>query len=60
MWQLASIAPREHQTYSLTLSRAGTAADNVRGAIRWTKPVVKTGPVDEVAIAPAPLTSATQ
>lgn len=60
VWQLAKIAPREHQTYSLTLSKAGTAADNVRGAIRWTKPAVKTGPVDEVAIAPAPLTSATQ
>jgi len=60
VWQLAKIAPREHQTYSMTLSRAATATDNVRGAIRWTKPVVKTGPVDEVAIAPAPLASATQ
>jgi len=55
VWQLAKIAPGEHQTYSLTLSRAGTAADNVRGAIRWTKPAVKTGPIDEVAIALAPL-----
>ena len=60
VWQLSKIAPREHQTYSLTLSRAGTAADNVRGAIRWSKPVAKTGPIDEVAIASAPLTSATQ
>lgn len=60
VWQLPKIAPREHQTYSITLSRAGTAADNVRGVIRWTKPVAKTGPIDEVAIAPAPLTSATQ
>jgi len=60
VWQLAKMAPREEHTYSLTLSRAATAADNVRGAIRWSKPVVKTGPIDEAAIAPAPLTSATQ
>jgi mono/diheme cytochrome c family protein len=60
VWQVAKIAPTEEQTYSVTLSRAGTATDNVRGVIRWTKPLVKTGPVDEVVIAPAPLTGATQ
>ncbi|MBI2188501.1 MAG: cytochrome c [Acidobacteria bacterium] len=60
VWQVAKMAPKEEQTYSITLSRAGTAADNVRGVIRWTKPAVKTGPVDEAVIAPAPLTSATQ
>jgi mono/diheme cytochrome c family protein len=60
VWQLARIGPKEEQTYSITLSRPGTAADNVRGAIRWTKPVVKTGPIDEVAIAPAPLARSTQ
>lgn len=60
VWQVAKVGPKEEQTYSLTLSRAGTAADNVRGAIRWAKPVVKTGPIDEAAIAPAPLASASQ
>lgn len=55
VWQLRRLGPKEHQTYTLTLSRAGTAQDNVRGAIRWTKPSVKTGPFDSVNIAPAPL-----
>lgn len=58
VWQLARIAPKEKQTFTLTLSRAGTATDNVRGAIRWTKPTVKTGPYDSVNIAPAPLAPA--
>jgi hypothetical protein len=60
VWELGTIAPQEHQTYSLTLSRAGTAADNVRGAIRWTRPAVKTGPMDAVNVAPAPVAPATQ
>ncbi|MBI4886267.1 MAG: c-type cytochrome [Acidobacteria bacterium] len=60
VWQLGKLAPKDRQTYSLTLSRAGTAADNVRGVVRWAKPVVKTGPSDEANIAPAPLTTATQ
>jgi len=60
VWRLNRLAPKEHQTYTLTLSRAATANDNVRGVIRWTKPAVKTGPVDQVNIAPAPLTTATQ
>ena len=54
-WQLSSIAPGERQQYSITLSKAGTAADNLRGQVRWTKPAVKTGPFDSNRIAPAPL-----
>jgi mono/diheme cytochrome c family protein len=60
VWQTRRLAPKEHQTYTLTLSRAATAADNVRGVIRWTKPTVKTGPIDSANIAPAPLVTATQ
>ncbi|OFW03030.1 MAG: hypothetical protein A3I61_05390 [Acidobacteria bacterium RIFCSPLOWO2_02_FULL_68_18] len=60
VWQLNRLAPKDHQTYALTLSRAGTQSDNVRGVIRWTKPTVKTGPVDQANIAPAPLATATQ
>ena len=55
VWRLNRIAPKEHQTYSITLSRAATAADNVRGNIKWTKPSVKTGPNDQANIAPAPV-----
>jgi cytochrome c553 len=55
VWGVSRMAPGDHQTYTLTLSRAGTATDNLRGTIRWTKPTVKTGPSDSEAIAPAPL-----
>jgi cytochrome c553 len=55
VWALPRMAPGDHQTYTLTLSRAATAADNVRGTLRWTKPTVKTGPTDTEAIAPAPI-----
>jgi mono/diheme cytochrome c family protein len=54
VWRLPRIAPKERQTYSITLSRAATATDNVRGNIKWAKPTVKTGPTDLANIAPAP------
>ena len=60
VWRLSRIGPKEHHTYTLTLSRAATASDNVRGNIRWRKPAVKTGPTDAVNIAPAPTAPATQ
>ena len=60
VWRLPRIGPKEHQTYTLTLSRAGTPGDNVRGNIRWTKPAVKTGPSDAVNIVPPPAAPATQ
>ena len=55
VWGVARMAPGDHQTYTLTLSQAGTAKDNLRGTLRWTKPTVKTGPNDSENIAPAPL-----
>ncbi len=55
VWQAPRMAPKEHQSFTITLSKAGTAADNLRGEIRWSKPAVKTGPFDTQAIAPAPL-----
>ena len=55
VWQAPRMAPKDHQSFSITLSKAGTAADNLRGDIRWTSPAVKTGPSDQAAIAPAPL-----
>jgi mono/diheme cytochrome c family protein len=54
-WTVSRMAPGERQTYTLTLSQAGTAKANVRGTIRWMKPAVKTGPSDAENIAPAPL-----
>jgi hypothetical protein len=55
VWRAPRMAPGDQQTYTITLSRAGTAADNLRGTISWTKPVVKTGPTDSQNISPAPL-----
>ena len=40
----------------ITLTKAGTATDNLRGNIRWAKPAPKEGvSPDVVNIAPAPL-----
>lgn len=55
VWGVSRIAPGDRQAYTITLSRAGTAGDNLRGTVRWTKPTVKTGPSDSENIAPAPL-----
>ena len=54
-WQLPRSGPKDAQAYTITLSKAATANDNLRGNIRWTKPAPKTGPnQDVVNIAPAP------
>ena len=56
VWQLPRSAPKDSERLSITLSKAGTAADNLRGQIRWAKPGPKTGPNnDNQAIAGAPL-----
>jgi hypothetical protein len=60
VWRVARMAPRDRQTYTLTLSQGGTAANNLRGTIRWTKPMVKSGPSDSENIAPAPLRAQSQ
>jgi len=55
VWSLPRLAPGDRQTYTLTLSPAVTAKDNLRGTIRWVKPMVVT---DSEAILPAPLAAA--
>jgi mono/diheme cytochrome c family protein len=55
-WTIARLGPKQVQNYTITLSRAGTQQDNVRGQVRWGKPVVKgQNPWDQANIAPAPL-----
>jgi len=55
VWQLPRSAPKDQERLSITLSKAGTQADNLRGDIRWAKPAPKTGPnTDNAAIAGAP------
>ncbi len=56
VWNLAKSAPKDEADYSITLSKAGTKDDNLRGNIRWRTPAPKTGPNADVAnIAGAPL-----
>jgi mono/diheme cytochrome c family protein len=56
VWQIPRSAPKDSEKLSITLSKPGTAADNLRGQIRWAKPGPKTGPnADNQAIAGAPL-----
>jgi cytochrome c553 len=56
VWQLPRSAPKDQERMSITLSKAGTTADNLRGEIRWARPAPKTGPSnDVVVIAGAPL-----
>lgn len=56
VWQIPSMAPKDQQSYTITLSKPATQADNLRGNIKWAKPAPKTGPSEDVVnIAPAPL-----
>jgi hypothetical protein len=56
VWKLPRSAPKDQEKLSITLSKAPTAADNMRGEIRWAKPGPKSGPNRDVqAIAAAPL-----
>jgi len=55
-WKLPRSAPKDQAQLSITLSKPVSAAANLRGDIRWTKPSPKSGPsTDVVNIAPAPL-----
>jgi len=56
VWQVPRSAPKDQERITVTLSKAATAAANLRGEIHWAKPAPKTGPSQDVAaIAPAPL-----
>ncbi len=55
VWTVPRMAPKDKQSFTITLSKAGTRDDNLQGNIRWTKPTVKTGPFDQANIAAAPL-----
>jgi mono/diheme cytochrome c family protein len=58
VWQIARLPAAERQTLTLTVSSAVTPANNLRGTITWARPAVKPGPLDTVAIAPAPAPAA--
>jgi cytochrome c553 len=56
VWQLPRSAPKDQERITITLSKAATAAANLRGELRWPRPEKKNGPThDTNPIAPAPL-----
>ena len=56
MWQLPRSAPKDSEKITITLSKATTAAANLRGELNWLRPEKKNGPARDTApIAPAPL-----
>ena len=56
VWQLPSSGPKDQERITVTLSKAATAAANLRGELRWLRPEKKNGPTHDTApIAPAPL-----
>jgi mono/diheme cytochrome c family protein len=55
-WAWPKAGPQDKVAYTITLSKAGTEKDNLRGLIHWEKPMIKPGPTgDEIAIPGAPL-----
>jgi len=56
VWKLPRSAPKDQERMTVTLSKAATAAANLKGEVRWAKPAPKMGPKeDSNPIAPAPL-----
>jgi len=55
-WTWPKAGPQDKQAYTITISKAGSEKDNLRGLIHWEKPMIKPGPTgDEIAIPGAPL-----
>ena len=55
-WTWPKAGPQDKQAYTITISKAGSGKDNLRGLIHWEKPMIKPGPTgDEIAIPAAPL-----
>jgi mono/diheme cytochrome c family protein len=54
-WQVARLAPKDTQAFSVTLSQAPANPTDLKGTIRWAKPGPKTGPnMDKLQFAMRP------
>lgn len=54
-WQIASLAPKEAQAFTISLSQAPANPGDLKGTIRWSKPAPKSGPnMDAVNFAMRP------
>jgi mono/diheme cytochrome c family protein len=54
VWTVARMAPKEKQTYSITLSAPAAGAQRLRGVVRWSKPAIGDGGTDMANINPPP------
>lgn len=54
-WQVARLAPKDAQAFTVTLSQAPANPGDLKGTVRWAKPSPKTGPnMDTVQFAMRP------
>lgn len=54
VWNVARMAPKDRQTFAITLSPPAAGAQRLRGAVRWSKPAFGDGSTDSANIAPPP------
>ena len=54
VWQVPRLGPKDMQTYTITLSPAGSGSDNLQGTVQWAKPLLGDGKRDSANIAPPP------
>ncbi|HEY1878166.1 MAG TPA: hypothetical protein VGG66_11885, partial [Rhizomicrobium sp.] len=43
-WQVASLAPKDAQSFTISLSQPPANPGDLKGAIRWSRPAPKSGP----------------
>jgi mono/diheme cytochrome c family protein len=43
-WQMARLAPKDTRSFTITLSQPPANASDLKGTVRWAKPMPKTGP----------------
>ena len=57
-WNVARMAPKDKQTYAITLSPPAAGAQRLRGVVRWSKPAFGDGSTDSANIALPPVPAA--
>jgi hypothetical protein len=58
-WQVPRLAPKQSQTFTISLSQAVSNPADLKGSIRWAKPAPKVGPnLDAVNFTVRPPTAA--
>ena len=54
VWQVPRVGPKDHQTYTITLSGGPAGPKVERGTVRWTRPAQGDGSGDQVNVAMPP------